>query len=160
MFVLAVVCVLEARVPEHEQLHYHSYCKHVGLFGVLRSLLVDLWTGLHAGARDEFSALGVALAHEPLVCQSDDEVFVEQNVFGLEVIVSEASLFLEPHEAIHDLADDDADTHFLESIRVLELLEEFAVVDVLHDCVGVLLILEIVQRGVYSVFYNSLLIRA
>jgi len=49
VFILALVGVFEAGVPEHEQLHDDANGEHVRLHGVIRLLLVDFRGGLHAG---------------------------------------------------------------------------------------------------------------
>jgi len=42
------------------------------------------------------------------------------------------AVLLEPEQAVHDLPHDDADRGFGEAVRVLELVEEFALADLLH----------------------------
>lgn len=70
-------------------------------------------------------------AHEALVREPDDEELVNQNVLGFEVVVAEVESF-EPQQAVHDLAQDDADGHLAEAGSLVELVEEFAVLDLLQ----------------------------
>lgn len=136
MLVLTLVGVFEARVAEHQQIHDHAEGKGVCLFRVLRDLLIDLGSSLHPGARDELCALLVLLANEPLVAEAHDEVLVQQDVFRLEVVVREAEL-LEPEKSVDELAHDDAERDFLESVGVLELVEQLVVGDHFHHDIGV-----------------------
>lgn len=131
MFVFAEVCIAEARVAEHKKVHDHAQREGVGLLRILGTLLVDFWGGIHARATDVIRAFLFTFARKPLICQSDDVEFVEQNVFRFEVVVGH-SVLLEPKQPVHDLAEDYAYGDLCETVGVLELVEEFTLADVLH----------------------------
>jgi len=135
VFVLAEVCVSEARVAEHEELHNHAQRESVGLLGVVRALLVDFGRCVHARAADVVTAFVFNLSCETLVRQSDNLELVKQDVFGFKVVVRH-SVFLEPEQSVYDLTQNDADADLSESVCVVEVVEEFALADVLHLQVG------------------------
>lgn len=82
---------------------------------------------------------------EPLVGEADDEVLVEEDVFGLKVVVRQVEL-LEPQKPVHDLAHDDAEGDFREPVGVVELVEQFAVAHLLHLDLGQACVLEALLR--------------
>lgn len=71
------------------------------------------------------------LAREPLVRQAHYEVFVQEYVFRLQVVVTKAKL-LKPQQAVDQLPQDDAQRDFAEAVGVLQLVEQFAVANILH----------------------------
>jgi len=93
MFVFPLVCIFETRVTELQQVHDDPDCECVSQFSGLWLLFIDLGTCVHACAWNVLYAAVLNTPYESLVCNADDEVFVEQDIFGFEVIVRVAVVF-------------------------------------------------------------------
>lgn len=93
MTVGLLVCILETRITEHQQIHDYAQRKGVGFFCVVWSFLIDFGRGVHASSRNIVSALVFNFASESVVCKPYDIILIQQNVFRFEIVVRETEVF-------------------------------------------------------------------